>query len=118
MDSELVSVWSGQKGVYVGSGLREMEGYSTRQGKPGECPKRDVVLIRKPSPVQQEILDALRVKPMSRRELVAHLGKGYWTVSQAVDRLRMYGEIRKHSQVDVEYRCWRWGVVDADGKEL
>lgn len=37
---ELESVWSGQKGVYVGSGLREMEAYDLRTGALRSSPAR------------------------------------------------------------------------------
>lgn len=105
---ELESVWSGQKGVYVGSGLREMEAYDLRTGS--EIIPR-ALAVERTSEVQEAILELLRHEQLTRRQLVERTGRPYGSVSTALDRLWRYGHVRKAGKATEGFRCWLYEAV-------
>ena len=105
---ELESVWSGQKGVYVGSGLREMEAYDLRTGT-GNVPR--AFAVERYSEVQDAILELLRQERLTRRQLVERTGRPYGSVSTALDRLWRYGHVRKAGKATEGFRCWLYEAV-------
>ena len=108
---ELESVWSGQKGVYVGSGLREMDAYTTRPGSDHEILRANAMAIESYSEVQSAILEILRAQKLTRRQLVAVSGRPYGSVSTALDRLWRYGQVRKAGKSTEGFRCWLYEAV-------
>lgn len=108
---ELESVWSGQKGVYVGSGLREMDAYTTRLGSTREPLSAAAIAVERYSEVQSAILTLLRERKLTRRQLVEVSGRPYGSVSTALDRLWRYGQVRKAGKSTEGFRCWLYEAV-------
>lgn len=91
----LEPIWSGQKGVYIGSGLRGMESYSTH------APTVEGFARTLFSSVDL-VEDYIRVYgPVTRQGLFALMGGDYAQVQADVDRLLKQKRIRVRAEAAV-----------------